>query len=465
MVMSAPPVSRRELWKEIWKLAWPIAGSNFLLRGAVIVDTAMVGRLGAAALAGLGIAQIPIFLAMAVERGLGVGGQVLIAYHTGAKEPERRLKVARAVVALSLLIAISVAVLLWFVTPTLCRWMGASDAMLAHALSFLKVYYIVFVFSGLFFVFTAIFQGAGDSKTPLYVTVGVNAVHVLMSYLFIFGSHGCPKMGVAGAALSLGASEFLGTIVLATIATRRGLWSPGIKGLSWGATKAVYRIGGPTVLERLFVNGMQGFYTRMLTGFGTAAFAAHRIGIDMEAFAFLPAMGFGQAATTAVGQRLGAGDPDGARRAGWVTAQISVMFMGILGLSYYFFAEQWMRLFTSDPEVIAYGIRFCTIAAFIQIPLAFAIVIAGALRGAGETRWVMAMPIVGGWLVRLPLSYLLGYVMGFGVMGVWWTMFVDWTIRGSLISLKYRYMKFRLGEKVRIPAKPAPVVATREIGG
>jgi putative MATE family efflux protein len=343
--------------------------------------------------------------------------------------------------------------------------MGADDVMLDHALRFLRVYYFVFVFSGLFYVFSAIFQGTGDSKTPLYVTLGVNAIHMAMSYVFIFGKHGFPALGVAGAALSLGASEFLGTIVLAVLAARRGLWSPGLRGLSWGATRAVSRIGGPTALERLFVNGMQGFYTRILTGFGTAAFAAHRIGIDMEAFAFLPAMGLGQAATTAVGQRLGAGDPDGARRAGWVTAQISVIFMGVLGLSYYFFAEQWMRLFTSDPEVIAYGVRFCTVAACIQIPLAFAIVIAGALRGAGETRWVMAMPLVGGWLVRLPLSYLLGYVWGFGVMGVWWTMFADWMVRGSLISLKFRFMKFRLGERVRISPKPAPVVATREIGG
>jgi putative MATE family efflux protein len=456
---------RLELWREIWMLAWPIAGTNFLLRGAMIVDTAMVGRIGAAALAGVGIAHVPVFLSMAVERGLGVGGQILIAYHTGAKEPERRLKVARAVVALSFLVAIAVAVLLMVISPTLCRWMGANDEMMREALRFLNVYYWVFIFSGMFYVFSAIFQGAGDTRTPLYVTIGVNACHVILSYIFIFGKFGLPSQGVAGAAWALGVSECLGTITLAILATRRGLWSPGIRGLSWGATKAVSRLGGPTVVERLIVNGMQGVYTRLVTGFGTAAFAAHRIGIDMEAFAFLPALGFGQAATTAVGQRLGAGDPKSARRAGWVTAQMSVILMGLLGLSYFFFAEEWMRLFTTDPEVIAYGVRFCTVAACIQVPLAFALTIAGALRGAGETRWVMTMPLVGGWLIRLPLSYLLGYVLGFGIMGVWWTMFIDWFIRGSLISLKFRFMKFRMGEKVRMAPKPPPVVATREVGG
>lgn len=446
-------------------MAWPVAGSNFLLRGAVIVDTAMVGRLGAASLAGLGIAQIPVFLAMAVERGLGIGGQVLVAYHTGAKEPDRRLKVSRAVVALSLLSAVAVAGVLWLISPPICRWMSAGDAMLQEALAFLQVYYFLFVFSGLFYVFSAVFQGTGDTKTPLYVTLGVNVIHVALSYGFIFGKLGFPDLGVRGAALSMGISEFIGTVVLAVIATRRGLWNPGIKGLSWGATKAVTRLGGPTVMERLFVNGMQGIYTRLLTGFGTAAIAAHRIGIDIEAVAFLPALGFGQAATTAVGQRLGAGDPDGARRAGWVTSEAALVFMGVLGITYYFFGEQWMRLFTPDPEVIALGTRFCVVAAFIQVPLSFAIVVAGALRGAGETRWVMAMPLVGGWLVRLPLGYLLGYVMGFGIMGVWWTMFIDWMIRGTLISWKFKTMEFRLGEKVRVPPKPAPVVATREVGG
>ncbi|MBD3297281.1 MAG: hypothetical protein GF341_01395, partial [candidate division Zixibacteria bacterium] len=247
--------ARLALWKEIWRLAWPIAGTNLLLRGAVIVDTAMVGRLGAAPLAGLGIAQIPLFLSMAVMRGMGVGGQILVAYHTGAQEPERRLKVARAVVVISSVVAVLVAVILWLISPLLCRLMGANEAMTVHALKYLNIYYIVFIFSGLFYVFSSIFQGAGDSRTPLYVTLGVNACHVFISYVTIFGKLGFFEQGVAGAAWSLGVSEMLGTVVLATIAARRGLWQPGIRKFSLGAIRAVMRLGGPTVGERLIVNG------------------------------------------------------------------------------------------------------------------------------------------------------------------------------------------------------------------
>jgi putative MATE family efflux protein len=235
--MSLASPSRKDLWRQIWTLAWPIAGSNFLLRGAAIVDTAFVGRLGAVALAGLGIAQIPVFLCMAVERGLGVGGQVLIAYHTGANEPERRLKVARAVVALSSVIAVGVAILTWFLTPAICQLMGADAEMALQATEYLKVFYLVFIFSGWFFVFSAIFQGAGDTKTPLYVTGGVNVLHIVMAYVLVFGKMGLPAMGISGTAWAMGASELIGTVILAVIAIRRRLWVPGVRGLSWGATR------------------------------------------------------------------------------------------------------------------------------------------------------------------------------------------------------------------------------------
>lgn len=455
---------RRRLFRDIWILAWPIAGSNFLSRAASIVDTAMIGRVSATALAGMGIAQVPVFVAMAIQRGLGIGGQVLIAYHTGAKEPERRLKIARAVIAICVLVSIGLALLLWPLSRWMCEFMGAHGETLNQALSYLRIYYLTLVFSGTFFVFSAIFQGIGDSRTPLYVTFAVNIVHVFISYVTIFGRLGAPKLGVMGASLGLGVSEGVGAIVLAIIAYRRGLWNPRVKGLSLGAAKAVWSLGAPTAGERLIVNTMQGFYYRFLTGFGPAAIAAHRIGIDMEAVAFLPALGFGQAATTVVGQRLGAKDEKGARQAGWMTTWIAVAFMTLLGISFYVFSHQWIALFTTDPAVRVLGIKFCTIAAAIQIPLALAIVLAGALRGAGETKWVMLTPVLGGWIVRLPLSYLFGYTLGFGLMGVWWSMMGDWVTRSLALAWKFKTLKFRLGSRIHTPVPPATIDnATRDL--
>lgn len=458
--------AKRRLYVAIWKLAWPIAGANFLSRAASIVDTAMVGRLAATSLAGMGIAQVPVFIAMAVQRGLGIGGQVLVAFHTGAGEPERRLKVARAVVAICALVSIGLGLLLWPLSPWMCEFMGAHGETLKQALSYLRIYYITLIFSGSFFVFSAVFQGVGDSRTPLIVTLAVNIIHVLISYAAIFGNWGAPKLGVVGAALGLGISEAIGAVTLAVIACRRGYWNPAIRGLSLRAAKAVWGLGSPTVAERLIVNTMQGFYYRFLTGFGPAAIAAHRIGIDMEAVAFLPALGFGQAATTMVGQKLGAGDERGAREAGWTTTWIATAFMAVLGLSFYFFSHQWIALFTDDPAVRVLGIKFCTVAAAIQIPLALAIVLAGALRGAGETRWVMFTPILGGWIVRLPLSYLFGYTLGFGLMGIWWSMMGDWIVRSVALGGKFKTLHFRLRDRVHIPPPTRTTIDadTRDLG-
>ena len=122
-----------------------------------------------------------------------------------------------------------------------------------------------------------------------------------------------------------------------------------------------------------------------------------------------------------------------------------------------------VRLFTPDLDVVALGVKYCMVAAAIQVPMAVAIVVAGALRGGGETRWVMLTPIVGGWLVRLPLSYLFGYTLGFGLVGIWWTMLSDWVVRGVMISLKFKYLRFRLGEKASLPPKPAPDADTRDL--
>ncbi len=456
---------RRQLLREIWTLAWPIAGSNFLSRAASIVDTAMIGRVSAQALAGMGIAQVPVFVAMAIQRGLGIGGQVLVAYHTGAKEPDRRLKVTRAVIAICALVSLGLGLVLWPLSPWMCEWMGAHGETLRQALAYLRVYYLTLIFSGTFFVFSAIFQGIGDSRTPLVVTLAVNILHIVISFVAIFGKFGFPKLGVVGASLGLGISEGVGAIVLGVIAYRRRIWIPDIKGISLRAAKAVWSLGSPTAAERLIVNTMQGVYYRFLTGFGPAAIAAHRIGIDMEAVAFLPALGFGQAATTIVGQRLGAKDEKGARQAGWMTTWIAVAFMTLLGLSFYFFSHQWIALFTDDPAVRVLGIKFCTVAAAIQIPLALAIVLAGALRGAGETRWVMLTPVLGGWIVRLPLSYLFGYTLGFGLMGVWWSMMGDWVTRSIALGLKFKTLTFRLGARIKPPVPTATIdTATRDLG-
>ena len=194
--------------------------------------------------------------------------------------------------------------------------------------------------------------------------------------------------------------------------------------------------------ERLITHGMQLVYAKLVIAFGVAAYAAHQVGLNIEALSFLPGLGFAQAATTLVGQRLGAGEGPAARRSGIYAAWLAVATMSAFGVTYLLFPSQWMALFTTDHEVLAYGRTLMWIMALLQPPLALALTLKGALRGAGETRVVLHAAILGGWVVRLPLAYLFGIQLDLGLVAVWLTMWLDWWVRGAVVLLRFRRMRW-----------------------
>jgi putative MATE family efflux protein len=187
---------------------------------------------------------------------------------------------------------------------------------------------------------------------------------------------------------------------------------------------------------------MQLAYTKLVIAFGVAAYAAPQVGLNIEALSFLPALGFAQAATTVVGQRLGAGDGAAARRSGIYATWLAVATMSAFGVTYVLFPSEWVALFTADQEVLGYSRTLMWIMAFLQPPLALALALKGALRGAGETKVVLYAAILGGWVVRLPLAYLFGIYLDLGLVAVWLTMWLDWWVRGAVVLLRFRRMRW-----------------------
>jgi Na+-driven multidrug efflux pump len=157
----------------------------------------------------------------------------------------------------------------------------------------------------------------------------------------------------------------------------------------------------------------------------------------IEAVAFLPGIGFAQATTTLVGQNLGARLPHMAKKFSNQALVIGLTIMGFLGVTYWVFPEIWMRIFSNDPEVIEYGILFCKFAAVLQIPLAATMILAGSLRGAGQTRWVMFVTVIGTWFVRVPVAYIFGSYLGHGIFFIWLAMPIDWAVRAILMLGKF----------------------------
>jgi len=433
-----PRGHKRTIRREVFNLAWPIVAANVLQRGVGFVDVALVGHLGTPELAGVGIANILIFICMAFLYALGVGATVTVAYHTGAREPDAGRQVANSSILTAIALGLIFGLLGYLFMKPAARWIGAEGPALDACVDYLKIIWFFFIFKGLVQVGASIFQGSGDTKTPLWVVGGINIVHIAIAYPLVFGKWGLPQLGVEGSAVANGISELLGALVLLRWAHWRGLISRHLAWFKPDDLRRLIRIGLPVAGERLTMQLSRAVYSHMIIGFAVAAFAAHQIGIYIEAVAFLPGLGFMQAATALMGQNLGRGDIERARRTSHESNLMALIFMTLLGISYWFFPHFWVSLFSSDPEVLKYGEVFCKIAAFVQPQLAIALVFAGSLRGAGETRWVFYITLVGTWVMRIGFAYVAGFWLNGGLFWVWMAMPIDWLVRASLIYTRFR---------------------------
>jgi putative MATE family efflux protein len=445
---SLPPpagaADPRALRRSVLALALPLVGSDLLQRGVNVVDALLVGRLGAAELAAVGLSQLLLMFVMALVYGLGVGCTVMVAFHTGATDERRRAWAARMTLLIGVVASVVLGLTGILLTRAAANFMGAEGRLLELSLEYLHVTWWLFGAYVFLHLMSAIFQGVGDTRSPLKAMVWVNILHLLLAVPLIFGLVGLPRLGVAGAALASGVSEGVGAAWLLVQAHRRNFF--GARGIGWhiGELWRIVRVGMPAAGERLITHGMQLIFARIVIRFGVAAYAAHQVGLNIESLSFLPGLGFAKAATALVGQRLGAKDPEGARRCAREANRLGLAIMTGWAVCFVLFPHWWVSLFTPDPDVLAYSVPLMTVLGLLQPPLAVSMIVAGALRGAGETHVVLLAAVVGGWCVRLPLAYFGGVVGGLGMTVVWATMILDWVVRGAIVS--WRFARLQLSD-------------------
>ena len=430
----------KEMRKIIYALAFPIVGTNLLLRGVGIVDTAMVGHISAEAQAAVGMSQWIILMMMAIMWAINIGGTVAVANYTGAKDDDNRIASADTAFWSGVLCSFLMILAAFFSTGTIAGLMGADANLLEDVISYMLIIGLFFPSKAIIMVVSGIFQGFGDTKTPFRVIIGVNIVHILIGFPLTFGMVGFPRLEIHGVALATGISETIGAGYLIYLAYKKNLLS--FKRFSPNKLKSIIKIGLPIFGERLTTSTMQITYTRLVLLTSISAYAAHTVGMMIEAIAFLPGFGFAQAATTLVGQNIGAKLPHMAKKYSNQALIIGIAVMSFLGLTYWVLPGMWMRIFSNDPEVIEYGKLFCKFAAVLQAPLAITMILAGALRGAGQTRWVLYTTIVGAWFFRVPIGYIFGDYLGMGIFYIWLAMPIDWFVRAGMMFIKYKTHKW-----------------------
>jgi putative MATE family efflux protein len=438
--------ARTRIRKSVLTLALPVTISSLLQRAEGIAAVFLVGGLGAGPIAAVGLGQLLAFIGTTLLSGLSVGTNVLVAQLWGARRTRDAGEAALHLVGLSL-IASALLTLLGLATnrPAMTA-LGAQADVIAQAIPYSNIIFLVIPFTVLIQVLSSILQGSGDTKTPMYAMIGVNALHIAVAYPLIYGKWGAPTWGLQGAALAVGVAESSGAAYL--------LWScrkilARSKSLRFDLIRSTWLIGAPVSGERVVQQAGIMLYTKIVLLYGTVSYAAHQVGLSIESFSFLPGYGFAIAAATMVGQSIGAGKYVRAKLENWEANRLAATGMAAMGVIFFFFPYALMRGFTQEEAVIHLGTQFLRIVAILQIPLALTMVLAGSLRGAGDTRFIMWATTAGMWGIRVPLAFAFGVWLDLGVYFVWTAMIADWTVRMGLLLWRYQSERWRAIQVIR----------------
>lgn len=447
---SSPPItistisataSRIDMMRIIWSLAWP-AIMTFGLESLVgLVDTLMVGRLGATAVAGVGVGTQILNAVSVMNMALATGTVALVARHVGANERH----IAEAVVQQSLYVALAMAlivaapVVMW--APQIVSIFQVDAKVLLAGTDFVRTIMFAVPPMAMFAVIAAGLRGAGDMRTPLAIGALVNVVNVVTAYVLIFGKLGLPALGVQGAALAstiafaVGALLALGSLLRPTsvLRLRRARLRPDL-----ALGRRIVAVGSPTGIEQLLMQVGFLLYLGIAARYGTSAVAAYFIGVRILALSFLPGFGFSAAASTIVGQQLGARQPQSAERSGWEANRLAMIAMSVAGIVIFIFARPIAELFIADPEVVGDTVSFIHVLAAAQPLMAADSTLGGALRGAGDTRFPLLTVIIGFYVARLGCAWVAAELLSLDLVWVWAALLGDYVVRAVLKAWRFK---------------------------
>ena len=443
--------AHREEDRQVLRLAWPSILENLAVIMISFIDAAMIGVLGPAATAAVGVNASPSWLLSGVVQALGVGGTALVARLIGANEQEEAGRVSALVLRMAAGLSLFLTALMLFGAPAVPVIMNADASIRADAVAYMRYLALGFLLHYTGIVAGALLRGAGDTRTPMVAGLLSNGLNVVLNFFFIYEPRRVALlglslpvwgagMGVRGAAAASALATSLSGLYLLWSLCRKN----SVLQVKWKArwdgqvARRVLRVAYPAALERAAINLGQILFARMVSSVGVAAFAAHNQSIQVESMGYMPAFGFSAAATTLVGQNLGAGKPGNAKKYGGRAIWLCLLLLIGVGIVMFVFAPFLISLLTPDAEVRRIGAMLIRICAFEQPFNALSIVISGALRGAGDTKVPFLYALISMWGVRIVFAYLFGTVLGFGVAGFWWAMVADLGVRSLLLVLRFR---------------------------
>jgi len=410
----------RERFRSIILLGLPIMGGMLSQSLLNLVDAAMVGSLGEAALAGVGLGGYANFMAIALVMGLGVGVQAMVARRRGEGRNEQAAAPLNHGLLIATLVALPLMLLCWFNAENIIALLSNDPEVTAIGSEYFRWRTLAIIAVGCNFAYRGYWNGIRQSGLYLQILVAMHVFNVLISYGLIFGHFGLPEMGAAGSGLGTSIAMFLGSGMYFALTWRQARQHGFMRSLpSLSDVRSMLRLSLPNSLQQLFfATGVTALFW-IIGQIGTAELAIAHVLINLALLLILPGVGLGMAATTLVSHSLGEEQPQEAYRWGWDVVRVAAIVLFVMGLPFWLAPQLVLQLFTQDPQLLALGEWPLRITGLGMTLDATALVLTQALLGAGASRTVMTVNLGSQWLIFLPCAYLVGPVLGGGLLAVW----------------------------------------------
>ena len=407
-------------FKTILKLSLPIIGGMVSQNILNLVDTAMVGRLGNASLAAVGLASFLVFFSQAFLIGLSSGVQAMVARRKGAGESASLTEPLHAGLLCAFIGGLVITVILYHFASDLMGLLNDDDSVAQIGAGYYETRILAAIFVGMNFCFRGYWNAVNLSMLYMRTLIVMHILNIALNYMFIFGHFGAPELGATGAALGTAIATVSGTLMYFVLGMRHARKSGFLTSFPQTALiRRLLSLSLPTGIQQLFFAGGLTTLFYIVGKVGTVELAAANVLINVMLVGILPGLGLGLAATSLVGQAIGRKDMADAKAWGFDVLKCGVVILAILGLPMWMFPEAIIGVFIQDPNTIAVAIWPMRISGLGLCIDAMGLILQHSLFGAGDTRRTAQVAVGLQWLFFLPLAYLFGPVLGYGLIGIW----------------------------------------------
>lgn len=433
--------------RSILLLAIPMVLEMAMESVFAVVDVFFVSRLGADAVATVGLTESLITLVFAVALGLSMATTAMVARRIGEGDREAACVAAMQAIWIGVFLSVLIGVTGFALAPDMLRWMGAEASLVETGSGYARM-----LLSGcgtvlMLFLINAIFRGAGNAAIAMRVLWIANGINLVLDPCLIFGLGPFPEMGVTGAAVATTIGRGVGVAVqLWALFYGQGRIALARRHLvaRFDIVGRLLRVASAGTMQHLVATASWVAMVRIIALFGSPALAGYTIAIRVIVFAILPSWGLSNAAATLVGQNLGAGKPERAEKSVWLSGLYNMLFLGLISLVFIFAPGPVVGLFTSDPEVLRVGASCLRIIAYGYVAYAYGMVMVQAFNGAGDTITPTILNLGCYWLFQIPLGYALAVHWQFADNGVPWAILAAETAMTGVAILLFRRGKWKL---------------------